>query len=101
MKKANPPVKQQHWRDGSVSVDEKDIMTARELATHASDIAHLQNDMDKLVASVAAMQKTLSDIEKTLSEAKGGWKVLMLVGGASSVVGAGLVQIVNWYASGK
>lgn len=82
-------------------MDEKDIMTARELATHASDIAHLQNDMDKLVASVAAMQKTLSDIEKTLSEAKGGWKVLMLVGGASSVVGAGLVQLINWYAGGK
>ena len=101
MKKANPPVKPQHWRDGSVSVDEKDIMTARELATHASDIAHLQNDMDKLVASVAAMQKTLSEIEKTLSEAKGGWKVLMLVGGASSVVGAGLVQLINWYAGGK
>ena len=101
MKKANPPVKPQHWRDGSVSVDEKDIMTARELATHASDIAHLQNDMDKLVASVAAMQKTLSEIEKTLSEAKGGWKMLMLVGGASSVVGAGLVQLINWYAGGK
>ena len=82
-------------------MDEKDIMTARELATHASDIAHLQNDMDKLVASVAAMQKTLSEIEKTLSEAKGGWKVLMLVGGASSVVGAGLVQLINWYAGGK
>ena len=101
MKKENPPVKPLHWRDGSVSVDEKDIMTARELATHASDIAHLQNDMDKLVASVAAMQKTLSEIEKTLSEAKGGWKVLMLVGGASSVVGAGLVQLINWYAGGK
>ena len=82
-------------------MDEKDIMTARELATHASDIAHLQNDMDKLVASVAAMQKTLSEIEKTLSEAKGGWKMLMLVGGASSVVGAGLVQLINWYAGGK
>ena len=101
MKKANPPVKPQHWRDGSVSVDEKDIMTARELATHASDIAHLQNDMDKLVASVAAMQKTLSDIEKTLSEARGGWKVLMLVGGASGALGAMLVKTIRWYAENR
>ena len=76
-------------------------MTARELATHASDIAHLQNDMDKLVASVAAMQKTLSDIEKTLSEARGGWKVLMLVGGASGALGAMLVKTIRWYAENR
>jgi prefoldin subunit 5 len=82
-------------------MDEKDIMTARELATHASDIAHLQNDMDKLVASVAAMQKTLSDIEKTLSEAKGGWKMLMLIGGAGGVLGAALTQLLHAIPGGK
>jgi len=76
-------------------MDDKDIMTARELATHAADIAHLQDDMDKLVASVAAMQKTLGDIEKTLSEAKGGWKMLMLLGGAGGVLGAALTQVIH------
>ena len=76
-------------------MDDKDIMTARELATHAADIAHLQDDMDKLVASVAAMQKTLGDIEKTLSEAKGGWKMLMLLGGAGGVLGSALTQIIH------
>ena len=73
------------------------IQTARELATHAADIEHLQRDMDKLVASVAEMQKTLSGIEKTLSEAKGGWKVLMGVAGAGGVLGAGLVQLMHWW----
>lgn len=82
-------------------MDEKDIMTARELATHASDIAHLQNDMDKLVASVAAMQKTLGEIEKTLSEAKGGWKMLMLIGGAGGVLGAALTQLLHAIPGGK
>jgi cation transport ATPase len=72
-----------------------DIQTARELATHAADIAHLQDDMDKLVASVAAMQKTLGDIDKTLSEAKGGWKMLMLLGGAGGVLGAALTQVIH------
>jgi cation transport ATPase len=76
-------------------MDDKDIMTARELATHAADIAHLQDDMDKLVASVAAMQKTLGEIEKTLSEAKGGWKMLMLLGGAGGVLGAALTQFIH------
>jgi len=78
-------------------MDEKDIMTARELATHASDIAHLQNDMDKLVASCAAMQKTLGDIEKTLSEAKGGWKMLLLVGGAGGAIGSFLTSLPSWF----
>jgi hypothetical protein len=77
------------------------IQTARELATHASDIKHLQDDMDKMLENMKAMQATLTAIDKTLSEARGGWKVLMLVGGASSVVGAGLVQLVNWYVGGK
>jgi hypothetical protein len=77
------------------------IQTARELATHASDIKHLQDDMDKMLENMKAMQATLTAIDKTLSEARGGWKVFMLVGGASSVVGAGLVQLINWYSGGK
>ena len=71
--------------------------TVRELATHASDIKHLQDDMDRLVESVNAMQKTLTDINATLSEAKGGWKTLIMIGSMSSVLGAGLVQIVHWW----
>lgn len=73
------------------------IQTARELATHAADIEHLQRDMDKLVASVAEMQKTLADIDKTLSEAKGGWRVLVGIAGAGGVLGAGLNQALHWW----
>jgi prefoldin subunit 5 len=74
------------------------INTARELATHAADIKHLQDDMDKMLENMKAMQATLTAIDRTLSEAKGGWKVLMLVGGASGTIGAGLVQIVHWWS---
>jgi len=88
-------------QDGSAYMTEDAIQTARELATHASDIKHLQDDMDKMLENMKAMQATLTAIDKTLSEARGGWKVLMLVGGASSVVGASLVQLVSWYAGSK
>ena len=67
----------------------------RELATHAADIKHLQDDMDKLVKSVNAMQKTLADIDKTLSEARGGWRVLMMMGGAGGVLGAVVTQVIH------
>jgi len=62
------------------------IQTARELATHASDIKHLQEDMDKLVSDMATVKESLAEIQKTLSEAKGGWKVLMWAGGAVSAI---------------
>ena len=71
------------------------IETARELATHAADIRHLQDDMDKLVESMAAMNKTLLDINATLSEAKGGWKVLMMIGGAGGALGSIITQVIH------
>jgi prefoldin subunit 5 len=71
------------------------IETARELATHAADIRHLQEDMDKLVESMTAMQKSLAEINTTLSEAKGGWKVLMMIGGAGGALGAVLTQVIH------
>lgn len=62
------------------------IETARELATHANDIKHLQEDMDKLVSDMATIKTCLAEIQKTLSEARGGWKVLMWAGGAVSAL---------------
>ena len=78
-----------------------EIITARELATHAADIKHMQDDMDKMLESMKSMQVTLTSINATLSEAKGGWKVLMMVGGASGTVGAAIVQLIHWYSGGK
>ena len=77
------------------------IETARELATHAADIRHLQDDMDKLVESMAAMQKSLAEINTTLSEAKGGWKILMMFGGAGGAAGAIVTQIIHSVPWGK
>lgn len=62
--------------------------TARELATHASDIRHLQENSDRVARDVADIKKDLADIKVTLAEARGGWKMLMLLGGAGGVFGA-------------
>jgi prefoldin subunit 5 len=76
------------------------IETARELATHASNIEHLQVDMDKMVKEMAEIKTTLQNIERTLSEAKGGWKTLMAIGGAVSLV-TGIVGVIVGYWSSK
>lgn len=68
---------------------------ARELATHASEIRHLQADMDKMVDDMEEIKKAIIEINKTLSEAKGGWKMLLAVGGAAGVVGSGVTWLVS------
>ena len=73
------------------------ISTARELATHANDIEHLQQDMDKLVAEMAEVRKSLQSIQSTLSEAKGGWKVLMMIGGSAGVLGAAITHAIHYF----
>ena len=69
------------------------IMTARELATHTSDIKHLQDDMDKLVDAVAEMKSSLDEIRKKLDQVEGGWKALMWLGGLISA-GTGFVGFI-------
>lgn len=66
-----------------------EITTARELATHASDIKHLQSDMDAMKEDVAAIRASIEEIKTTLASAQGGWRVLIFVGSlASAVIGA-------------
>jgi prefoldin subunit 5 len=76
------------------------IETARELATHASNIQHLQEDMDKMIVEMAEIKATLQNIEKTLSEAKGGWKTLMAIGGGVSII-TGFIGLIIGYWSHK
>jgi hypothetical protein len=83
-----------------LTMTESDITTARELATHAANIKHLQDDMDKLVQDVNDIKAALVEIQKTLSEAKGGWRMLMMISGVSGTVGAALTQLAH-YLSGK
>jgi len=42
--------------------------------------------MDKLVQEMSEIKTAIQGIEKTLSEAKGGWKTLMAIGGFVSVL---------------
>ena len=65
-----------------------DPETIRLLATHDADIRYLREDTDKIVQSVSDMQKTLRSIQETLAEARGGWRVLLLIGGAGGALGS-------------
>ena len=70
-----------------------ELETARELATHANEIKRLQADMDKMVKDMEEIKQTLSKINDTLSAAHGGWRMLLAVGSAASIVGG----LVAWF----
>jgi prefoldin subunit 5 len=99
MKMVNPPVKLLVWQGGNVKMMEE-IETARELATHANDIEHLQDDMDKMVQEMSEIKTAIQNIEKTLSEAKGGWKTLAAIGGFVSII-TGVAGFIAGYWGGK
>lgn len=73
-----------------------EIETARELATHANDIKHLQDDMDSMKEDVAAIRKSLEEINKKLASAEGGWKVLIVVG---SFVGSIIGTVIGFFGA--
>lgn len=72
------------------------------VSDHAVAIAVLQADarnnaqrMTELTAAVAALAIEVGKSNTILSEAKGGWRMLMLVGGAGSIVGAAFWWLVH------
>jgi len=69
----------------------------RELATHSVEIRHIQDDMDKMMADMSDIKKSLEAINLTLSEAKGGWKTLMWGAGASSAVTSFFIGLYSFF----
>jgi hypothetical protein len=52
--------------------------------------------MDKMVQEMSEIKTAIQGIEKTLSEAKGGWKTLAAIGGAMSLL-TGIFGVVIGY----
>ena len=71
------------------------VETARELATHANEIKHLQNDMDKMLKDMGEIKDTLAKINETLSAAHGGWRMLIAVGSAAALIGGGIAWLLE------
>ena len=67
------------------------ILTARELATHANDIEHLQADMDKLIKNMEEVKQSLADIQRMLAEQMASKKTLHSVLTVAAGLAGGLV----------
>lgn len=66
-----------------------------DIATLEVQVEHLSKGMEALQESNQQMQGKLDQVLLTLSEARGGWRTLMLMGGAGTSVGAGLAWLIS------
>lgn len=80
---------------------------AEALATARISIARLEVEVAHLRAGLVAVEESnqqltvkLDQVLLTLSEARGGWKTLMVIGGAASAVGGLVTWLVQHFFKG-
>lgn len=66
-----------------------------QIARLEEQFSAIRQDMDEMSSQMVALQSQLSEVLAKLNEAKGGWRVLMMLGGAAAGVGAGLSWILQ------
>lgn len=68
----------------------------RDLGKHEAQISALNVQVNNLQADMKVVMQQLASIQQTLSEAKGGWKTLMWVGGLSAAVTGLVMKVITW-----
>ncbi len=61
----------------------------RDIGRHDAEIGQLKDDM-------RTMKDDVHEIKMMMSEAKGGWKVILLISGISATLGAMLSKMIPW-----
>lgn len=70
-------------------MDEATAMEVKiQQAVMSEKLQRLQEDVEKLSATLEQLTVALTRLNTTLSEARGGWKMLLIVVGSSSAVSA-------------
>jgi len=77
-----------------LQITDPEIVTARELATHANELKHLQDDMDKLVKDVEELKVGVNDIRRMLAEQQAEKKTLHYIGNIVAVLFGGVLVVV-------
>lgn len=71
----------------------------REYGVLETNVKNLNDTLKKQVEAIDKLADRLRIVEDTLAEAKGGWKVMMWIAGASGAVGAlGALLVKSWIA---
>lgn len=74
---------------------EERMIDPREFGRLEGAVDQLKTELNGVKQQQATMDEKLDRVLDKLSEAKGGWKLLMALGGAAATLGAGL----SWFFS--
>ncbi len=87
--------KQIDYVDQRITKMESNMISPMEFGELKAEVAAQRRDLDKIVKSIEAMSVKMETIQDTLTEAKGGWKTLLLVGTAFASIGGVITWIVS------
>jgi septal ring factor EnvC (AmiA/AmiB activator) len=73
----------------------------RDLGRAEGRLTALERDIRETKDRLAKIEETIDRIDRVLSEAKGGWKVLMLAGSIGAALMAGLLKVVPFLPIGR
>lgn len=59
------------------------------------DIGRLEGRVMALESTVAEMKEMIGDMHETITQAKGGWKTLIVVGSIGAAIGTGLTKLLG------
>ena len=73
-----------------------EMIDPKEFGRMQSDVQGLRRDFDGMSSTLTGILKEMREMNSQMSEAKGGWKMLLMVGGAAGMAGAALVKFFLW-----
>lgn len=60
------------------------------------DLGRMEAQIKSLTKQLEALTETVARLDRTLSEARGGWKMLIAVAGLAGVIGAGIAKLIAY-----
>jgi hypothetical protein len=64
-----------------------------------AEVESLRRDLGNIGDNVLLLTQQVTEMRRMLDEARGGWKTLLLVGGAMAAIGAALSKGLAWLVS--
>ena len=71
-------------------------MNARPNGSLSKDIGRLQGKVEGIEKQLDQVQITVREIKETIDQAKGGWKVALMIAGCGGAVGALVMRYAPW-----
>lgn len=78
--------------------EHQQMIDPREIGRMQANLESLRRDFDLLARDQREIVKQLSIISEQLSEAKGGWKTLLMVGGLAGAFGSFITKAAVWFS---